>query len=406
MLQSFLHTTTLRTVLVVSIISFYCHETFAYEKPRVYLDIYPEMPQKGAKVENKFGTALFPVGGSETVSCGQNGTIGISSLKKPDIILNVTKPSRVSIFLSNIKSNVSLGLFIAAKNREASGGCYPELPLLFQGASPTLSGVFPVGEYGVWVGVLGGGSSTSQGGIYINVYEPSKRPQSSSKSSKKFQVPRGQLTFDSEGMECPNNKSKCHRYHSRKPHVPDDLSGVTIGRGYDLKRKSPEQIKGDLIAAGLSQEDAEEYAKAGCKVMPKGACEPQFTGEKAREYIRESQDKLVEITPEQQKKLFEITYLELEEDVKRTSNKDDTKDKYGEVNFKTLNPKIKDILVDLRFRGDYTPKSRELIQKHAVNNNLSAFREAMKSKYWTDRSQNPTPVPKDRFNRRIEFLSN
>lgn len=406
MLQKLPYTAVLKVVFMISVVSVYSHEVFAYEKPRVYLDVYPEMPQKGAKPENKFGTALFPVGGAETVSCGQNGTIGISSLKNPDIILNVTKPSRVSIFLSNIKSNVSLGLFIEAKNREASRRCYPELPLLFQGGSPTLSGVLPIGEYGVWIGVLGGGSSASQGGIYINVYEPSKRPQRSSGASKKFQVPRGQLTFDSEGMECPNSKSKCHKYHSRKPHVPDDLSGVTIGRGYDLKRKSPEQIKADLIAAGLSQEDAEEYAKVGCKVMPKGVCEPQFVGEKARKYIRESEDKLVEITPEQQKKLFEITYSELEEDVKRISNKDDTKNKYGEVDFKTLNDKIMDILVDLRFRGDYTPKSRELIQKHVAENNLSKFRDAMRSKYWTDQSQNPNPVPKDRFNRRIEFLSN
>lgn len=202
MFQSFLYSAVLRAVLMISIVALYSHKTFAYEKPRVYLDVYPEMPQKGAKAENKFGTALFPVGGSETVRCGQNGVIGISSLKKPDIILNVTKPSRVSIFLSNIKSSINLGLYIAAKNRESSGVCYPELPLLFQGASPTLSGVLPVGEYGVWVGVLGGGSSSSQGGIYINVYAPSKEPQSPRRprrSSEKFQIPQKQLTFDSEG---------------------------------------------------------------------------------------------------------------------------------------------------------------------------------------------------------------
>jgi len=199
-------------LLTASITILQSHDTFAYEKPRVYLDVYPEMPQKGAKPENKFGTALFPVGGSETVSCGQNGTIGISSLKKPDIILNVTKPSRVSIFLSNIKRNVSLGLFIAAKNRESSGKCYPELPLLFQGASPTLSGVLPIGQYGVWIGVLGGGSSASQGGIYINVYEPSRRPRSSSKEPTKQDIDkalrkRGFPDSDHPYYEAPNGCS-------------------------------------------------------------------------------------------------------------------------------------------------------------------------------------------------------
>lgn len=174
MLQSFSRTGVLGIALAIVSTSLYSYGTFAYETPRVYLDVYPKMPQKGARVENKFGTALFPVGGSETVPCGENETIGISSLKKPDIVLNVTKPSKVKIFLSNIKSNVSLGLFVAAKNRESSGSCHPELPLLFQGASPAFSDELPVGEYGVWVGVLGGGSSQSQGGIYINVYEPSR----------------------------------------------------------------------------------------------------------------------------------------------------------------------------------------------------------------------------------------
>lgn len=174
MLQSFSRTSLLGIALEISSIALYSYGAFAYEKPRAYLDVYPEMPQKGARFENKFGTGLFPVGGSETVGCGEDETIGISSLKKPDIILNVTKPSKVEIFLSNIRRNVSLGLFVAAKNRESSGSCHPEVSLFFQGISPAFSGELPVGEYGVWIGVLGGGSSASQGGIYINVYQPSR----------------------------------------------------------------------------------------------------------------------------------------------------------------------------------------------------------------------------------------
>ncbi len=167
MVKSFLRIALLRIALTISSIMLCTNGTFAYEKPKVYLDVYPEMPQKGARVENKFGTNLVPVGGAETLHCGQNETIGISSLKKPEIILNVTKPSKVEIFLSNINSNVSFVLFVAAKNNELSGSCHPELSLFFQGFSPTFSGELPVGEYGVWVGVLGGGSSVSPAGIYL-----------------------------------------------------------------------------------------------------------------------------------------------------------------------------------------------------------------------------------------------
>jgi hypothetical protein len=125
-------------------------------------------------------------------------------------------------------------------------------------------------------------------------------------------------------------------------------------------------------------------------------------GDKARSFIAKNQDRLVELTPEQQRKLFTRTYSEMEEDVRRISN--NVKDKYGEVDFNTLNSKIKDVLVDLRFRGDYTPESRELIQKYVANNDFGAFKDAMKSKYWLDPLKNPNPVPRDRFNQRLEFL--
>ena len=75
-------------------------------------------------------------------------------------------------------------------------------------------------------------------------YPPFLRAEAQSGSSaNQFTVPNGQLTFDSEGLECPNLSDKCKLYHSRIPHVPSEQSGVTIGRGYDLKRKEPDKIK-------------------------------------------------------------------------------------------------------------------------------------------------------------------
>lgn len=49
----------------------------------------------------------------------------------------------------------------------------------------------------------------------------------------------GVVTFDSEGTEGG-------LYHSRILHVPTETSGLTLGRGYDMKLKIGTQISADL----------------------------------------------------------------------------------------------------------------------------------------------------------------
>jgi len=46
----------------------------------------------------------------------------------------------------------------------------------------------------------------------------------------KLRVPRGQLTFDAEGLDVPG------RFFSRVLHVPSGASGVTLGRGTSCAR--------------------------------------------------------------------------------------------------------------------------------------------------------------------------
>lgn len=192
-------------------------------------------------------------------------------------------------------------------------------------------------------------------------------------------MPKGQLTFDAEGAEGGI-------YHSRKPHVPTDSSGVTIGRGYDLKERTQQSVIKDLTDAGLSMQHADAYAQG-----------VGLAGALARDFI--ISNKLVEITPEQQNKLFQITYDFMESDCIRICNKSDVVEKYGATDWNTLNSKIKDVVIDLRFRGDYTPESRTFIQKFIADNNLDGFTKVMldKSKW-----QN---VPVDRFNRRVQYLT-
>ena len=80
-----------------------------------------------------------------------------------------------------------------------------------------------------------------------------------------------------------------------------------------------------------------------------------------------------ELTREQQKKLFEITYAREEAETKRLVKK------YFDVEWATLQSKIQQILVDLKFRGDFLPTSTSEGQralKAAVEaNDLEAFKK-------------------------------
>ena len=68
------------------------------------------------------------------------------------------------------------------------------------------------------------------------------------KSTRTFAIltkpSRGVLTWEAEGSEGG-------RYHSRVLHVPSNTSGLTIGRGYDMKDRSAAEAQKDLIAAGV-----------------------------------------------------------------------------------------------------------------------------------------------------------
>jgi hypothetical protein len=195
-----------------------------------------------------------------------------------------------------------------------------------------------------------------------------------------FVVDKGQLSFDSEGQEGGP-------FNSRTPHVPSDSSGVTIGRGYDLKERTETEVVDALTAAGLTSTQAVAYSKG-----------VRLQGQEARNFIKSSS--LTDITPSQQKKLFIATYLEKENEVKRICQKSDTVDAYGTVNWDTLDFRIKEVLTDLAFRGDYTPDSRKIIQKNVSNNDLAGFRDSLSSRdKWAQ-------VPMRRFKCRIAFLNN
>lgn len=194
---------------------------------------------------------------------------------------------------------------------------------------------------------------------------------------------RGIVTFESEGVEQPGSK-----FHSRVFHVPTPSSGLTIGRGYDMKEKSKAQIAGDLTAAGVAPADAQKISGAA-----------GLSGQAAKSFIAANGLSNFSISQETQVKLFEISYRDEEAVVKRICAKPDCVAKYGAVDWDKVNPAIRDVVVDLKFRGDYTTDSRKLVQKLIVQNDLAGLKKVMAAR------ANWSGVPDDRFKRRNDFLA-
>jgi len=223
---------------------------------------------------------------------------------------------------------------------------------------------------------------------------PGGPPQAKKKVSKKkaraqqgdpLQVDAGQLTFDAEGNDNPNSI-----YFSRRPHVPSETSGVTIGRGYDMKERSEQEVIDDLRQAGVGQAKAQRLA-AGAGLA----------GARAKAFIKDNGLRDETITRQQQKALFVTTYREMEADVLRICNKADVVAKYGATDWASLDPRMRDLVIDLRYRGDYRPRSRQQVQPTLVAADIEAMATLMADKpYWDQFG-----VPKDRFKRRKDYLA-
>lgn len=113
------------------------------------------------------------------------------------------------------------------------------------------------------------------------------------------------------------------------------------------------------------------------------------------------------ISRKQQYSLFRYTYKFIEMDVERISKKKSVIDQYappssdGDALWEGIDRKIKDLMVDLRYRGDYTPKTREKIQALCYTNNFSELKIIIKDRnFWIS----TIGVPLDRFKRRVAYV--
>lgn len=73
---------------------------------------------------------------------------------------------------------------------------------------------------------------------------------------------------------------------------------------------------------------------------------------------------------------------------------------YGKTDWQALDPRVRDVVIDLRYRGDYKPATRQRLQPLLVANNYAGLVKLMADKrYWRQFG-----VPSDRFKRRKNYL--
>ncbi len=205
---------------------------------------------------------------------------------------------------------------------------------------------------------------------------------STQRPSDPLQVERGQVTFDAEGNDDPDSI-----YFSRVLHWPGGASGVTIGRGYDMRYRTQEQVLEDLLNAGVDRATAE--------IMSQGA---GLSGDDAHNFVRNNGE--LTISREAQQALFEVVYADYEDMTqslvcKWTGSSGDA----CSTLWDGLDPAIQTILVDLRYRGDLThSRWDDWLDDAVLANDLGTFTAIMSDENkWS-------AVPADRFQRRVDFL--
>ncbi len=201
-------------------------------------------------------------------------------------------------------------------------------------------------------------------------------------NSPALKVSFAQATFDAEGTEQRN------RFFSRQIHWPGGAaSGVTVGRGYDMGNRSSSEVRSELTKAGVPASDASFFSQAA-----------RLKGRDAREFVEDNREHAPVITLAAQKRLFEqvlVPYYVA--DIKRIFARSDVVAKYGDASWEKLSGTTKEVLFDLRYRGDYTSATREILQPLLVENDGAGVADLIRDRsYWAERG-----VPRVRIERRI-----
>lgn len=148
-------------------------------------------------------------------------------------------------------------------------------------------------------------------------------------------IKEGQITFDAEGNNNPTSP-----YFSRVIHWPgNDLSGVTLGRGYDMGSRSESEIYNHMEVAGIEHGQATQIAQAYGK-----------KGMVAQQFVRDNKKNIGEITTEQEIIIFNAIYPGYVERAVKNYNHW-TASEPDRTEWDALDQIVRDVLVDFVYQG-------------------------------------------------------
>lgn len=185
---------------------------------------------------------------------------------------------------------------------------------------------------------------------FFSMFSKTIAPHWRPRDTGPLHVREGQITFDAEGIDYlrgpePFRQPENLKLFSRVLHWPAGLSGVTIGRGYDMKSRSAGEIMTHFRQARI-----EEYKGVICS---KAA---GLVGRQAHDFVKSYGPLVGEITHLQQVRLFEIAYkIKLLE----------ARNLYQRVSHTILNAplwekldlRIRDVIVDIFYQGVHNARS-------------------------------------------------
>ena len=180
-----------------------------------------------------------------------------------------------------------------------------------------------------------------------------------------LKVTSGQFTFDLEGGDKAGSVND-----SRVLHHPTPDSGVTIGRGVDLKYFTAEMVDSLFGSAGFSQSDIGLFKQAAGK-----------TSNAADDFVKSNKEVIGRISVDQQNALFQIAYplkQEYASEVYSRALVGLTGDKTSQANWAGMNEKIKTIYTDLLYQGALpAAAARTYLLPAMLENDVGAFREGL-----------------------------
>ena len=174
----------------------------------------------------------------------------------------------------------------------------------------------------------------------------------------------GIITFRVEGNNDPSSA-----LFSRRAHAPPWGSGVTIGRGYDMKKRDASAVKSTLLRVGVPPDHA--------RLLSGGV---GLVGQASKLFVQKEEINQIVITELAQVKLFKVVYTEKYNYAKKMCMKKGVQDKYGKCDWNSFPKELVELIVDLTYRGDYTGgdiNTRRYLQPPIVNKDWEALKKAL-----------------------------